>query len=223
LAPFDWGTRIDAVRFRDRAHAGRRLAEALADRGLPEPIVLGLPRGGVPVAAEVAARLGAPLDVLVARKIGAPGHKEYGIGAIAEGGPVVSDQAALRALRLDEAAFEGLVEAERAELRRRVEHYRSGRPMVAVEARHVVLVDDGLATGVTAEAALLALRRWDPASITLAAPVCARATADRLRAIADAVVFVQCPDDFHAVGLWYDRFDQTTDAEVVALLDAAGG
>jgi predicted phosphoribosyltransferase len=221
LAPVRWRSRIDVVRYRDRPDAGRQLAEALVDRAIPEPVVLGLPRGGVPVAAEVAARLAAPLDVLVARKVGAPGHTEYGIGAIAEGGPVVADEVALRALRLDDAAFAHLVDAERAELHRRVERYRAGRPMVDVTERHVVLVDDGLATGVTAEAALLALRGHQPASITLAAPVCASATAERLGAIADAVVCVQCPDDFYAVGVWYDRFDQTTDAEVVALLDAA--
>ena len=150
-------------RFRDRADGGAELAERLpAD--LHDPLVLALPRGGVPVAREVADRLGAPLDVLVARKIGAPGQLELGIGAIAEGGAVVASDL-VRTLRLSEADFQRLVERERVELDRRVERYRGGRPLPPVHDRDVVLVDDGLATGVTAEAALrAAARRAAPAA-----------------------------------------------------------
>lgn len=208
--------------FPDRTEAGRQLAELVAGRGLADPVVLALPRGGVPVGFEVARRLGAPLDVLVARKVGAPRQPELGIGAIAEGGTIVVDHAALASLGVSKAAYDELAEAQRDELERRVRRYRGDRPPVPVTGRDVVLVDDGLATGVTAEAALHDLRRRSPRSIVLAVPVCAAETAARLGNIADDVVYVEAPEPFVAVGRWYDRFDQTTDDEVVALLDRAG-
>jgi predicted phosphoribosyltransferase len=204
-------------RFRDRADAGRQLADRLPT-DLIDPIVLALPRGGVPVGKAVAARLGAPLDVLVARKIGAPGHEELGIGAIAEGGAMVGSEL-VRALRLSADEFEALAERERGELARRVERYRGDRARPAVHARDVVLVDDGLATGVTAEAALLAVRAEGPRRLVLAIPVCSPDTARRLVPPADEVVCVLAPRDLVAVGLWYDDFTQTTDAEVLELLD----
>jgi putative phosphoribosyl transferase len=213
------------ARLRDRRDAGERLGDRLiATLSLTgeRTVVLALPRGGVPVASEVARRLRAPLDVFVARKIGAPGHPEAGIGAIAEGhDDVVVDERAVRALRLSPEDLATLVEAERRELRRRVDQYRQGRPMPDVARRDVVLVDDGLATGVTAEAALRALRAQDPASLVLAVPACAPDTAERLRSVADHVVCVLAPRHFHAVGLWYETFDQTTDEEVLGLLEAA--
>jgi putative phosphoribosyl transferase len=207
--------------FRDRAEAGRRLAERLGDLALRSPVVLALPRGGVPVGAEVAAALGAPLEVLVARKVGAPGQEELGIGAVAEGldEPVVTDAADQLGVGRDE--LRGLAERARAELQRRVALYRGGRPLPALAGRDAVVVDDGLATGATAEAALRAVRRHGPGRTVLAAPVCARDTAARLAALADDVVCVEAPPRFRAVGDWYDRFDQTTDDEVLALLAAA--
>jgi putative phosphoribosyl transferase len=206
------------MRFRDRAEAGARLAEAVRERRLTDPLVLGLPRGGIPVAFAVAAILHAPLDVFVARKIGAPGDPELGIGAIAEGDVIVADPLAVQILGISSATFDELAERERRELQRRVERYRGSRPMAAVTGRTVVLVDDGLATGVTAEAALRALREQDPTSLVLASPACADDTVERLSALADDVVCVLRRADFYAVGQWYERFDQTTDDEVVELL-----
>lgn len=208
--------------FRDRADAGRRLVERLEAMALQSPVVLALPRGGVPVAAEVAAALGAPLEVFVARKVGAPGHEELGIGAIAEGldEPVVNDTA--HRLGVSRTELLALAERARQELQRRVRLYRGERPLPELTGRDVLLVDDGLATGVTAEAALRALRHRQPGRLILAVPVCARETADRLAVVADDVVCVQAPPRFHAVGQWYERFDQTTDDEVLDLLAAAG-
>lgn len=208
------------MRFRDRADAGRALATLLADRHLPDPVVLALPRGGVPVAAEVANALGAPLDVLVARKVGAPHQPEYGIGAVAEGGASVRDVRALKRLGMSDAEFDALVARETEEIERRVARYRGGRPLPELRDRDVVLVDDGLATGVTAEAAAGAVRAHQPRLALLAVPACAPDSAARLRTVIDDVVCAIEPRSFHAVAQWYDVFDQTTDDEVVALLDA---
>jgi putative phosphoribosyl transferase len=211
-------------RFKNRADAGRRLSDRLHETLGPtaSTVVLALPRGGVPVGFEVARRLGAPLEVFVARKVGAPGHPEYGIGAIAEGDEtVVVDRRAVEALGITAEELSRLVAAEREELERRVDRYRRGRPLPEIAGRNVVLVDDGLATGVTAEAALRALRARKPATLVLAVPACAPEAAGRLRGVADAVVCVLEPRHFHAVGQWYERFDQTTDDEVLDLLDAA--
>jgi putative phosphoribosyl transferase len=225
------GARTEARRFRDRREAGRVLAERLADHleRLERPerlVVLALPRGGVPVADEVAGRLDAPLDVFVARKIGAPGHEELGIGAIAEGSDHVVLTALARELHLGPGTFPTLVRRETGELLRRVERYRNGRPPlpgVGVRGNDVVLVDDGLATGVTAEAALRSLRQQAPRRLVLAVPVCAAETRRRLvdEGLADAVFCAVSSDHMVAVGAWYDDFTQTTDDEVVELLARA--
>jgi putative phosphoribosyl transferase len=208
------------VRFRDRSDAGRQLADRLLEFDLDDPVVLGLPRGGVPVAVEIGARLGAPVDVFVARKIGAPGHQELGVGAVAEGDdePVVSDTA--WRLGLNQAKMRELADEARLELHRRVGVYRGGRTLPELAGRDVILVDDGVATGVTAEAALRALRVQRPRTLILAVPTCARGAAERLAVIADEVVCVLIPRDFVSVGQWYDAFEQTTDAEVTALVMA---
>ena len=213
------------IPFRDRADAGRRLAERLITEvpDLADPVVLALPRGGVPVAYEVATRLGAPLEVVVARKVGAPRQPELGIGAIAEGGGEVTDAATMRVFGIDLDRFDELAEAERVELQRRVRQYRGDRALPSLRDHDVVLVDDGLATGVTAEAAIASVRRLGPRRLVLAAPVCARDTVTRLTPMVDRVVCVEQPLRFVAVGQWYDDFDQTSDAAVVDLLGRARG
>ncbi|MGV9944266.1 phosphoribosyltransferase [Streptomyces sp. NPDC003401] len=210
------------MRFQDRRHAGRELAARLlerpADSALVDPLVLALPRGGVPVAAEVARALGAPLDVLVARKIGVPGHPETGIGAIVGDDPPLFDRRSVAMLGLSEDGLRPDVTRERAELRRRERRYRGDRPAPRVEGRTVVVVDDGLATGVTARAALRHLRRRGPARLVLAVPVGAPESAAAMRAEADDVVCLHQPPDFRAVGLWYADFEQVGDEEVTRIL-----
>jgi putative phosphoribosyl transferase len=207
-------------RFHDRAEAGGRLADELARRGESAPggVVVGLPRGGVVVAASVAAQLGLPLDVVVVRKVGAPQQPELGIGAVAEGGVEVVARQRARDCGVDDEHFAQLAAAERARVEARVALYRQDRPRVALAGRDVIVVDDGFATGVTAQAAIEALRREQPARLVLAVPVAPPDVADIVGPAADAVVAVLTPSSFRAVGEFYDRFDQTTDAEVIALL-----
>lgn len=204
--------REDTMRLADRRDAGRRLAPQVAALDLHDPLVLGLPRGGVIVAAPVAAALPAPLEVFVARKVGLPEQPELGIGAIAEGlaDPVIHPGAP----DLGERTWQQLTTATRAELERRVAHYRSGRALPPLEDADVVLVDDGLATGITAEAALRALHAHAPRRLVLAVPVCAPATADRLEPLVDDLLCLLTPSHFGSVGRWYDDYRQTTDDEV---------
>ncbi len=207
--------------FRNRREAGRRLAAALGDYQQDKPLVLGLPRGGVPVAFEVARALDAPLDVWVVRKLVTPGHPELGMGAIAEGGGSVTDPLAGPVLGISTDSFEAIVELERDELERRSIRFRSGRPLPDVRGRTVIVVDDGVATGGTARAALRAIRARGPARLILAVPVGPR---DRLAAIADEVDDVVClvqVRDLLAVGGWYEDFSQTPDDEVIDLLRRA--
>ena len=209
--------------FRDRRHAGRVLAQALSSRyaGREDVIVLALPRGGVPVGFEVAAALQAPLDVLVVRKLGVPGHEEYAMGAIASGGVRVLNDEIVRSLGLPEAAVEAVVRAEQAELERRERLYRDARPPPAVRGRTVIVIDDGLATGSTMRAAVAALRLQQPARIVVAVPTAAADTCELLRREADEVVCPSTPEPYRAVGLWYEDFAQTSDADVRELLTLA--
>jgi putative phosphoribosyl transferase len=206
-------------RFKDRRQAGEELAEALVDRaGTPDLIVLALPRGGVPVAAEVADRLGAPLDVLVVRKLGLPGHEELAMGAVASGGIVVRNDDVLRSSGIDRATVEQVVHHELAEVARREHTYRGDRPHPDLEGRVVVLVDDGLATGATMRAAVAAVRSVHARAVVVAVPVGAPEVCHELERLADDVVCLLQPHDLWAVGRWYDDFDQTSDDEVVELL-----
>ncbi|MGW2645868.1 phosphoribosyltransferase [Streptomyces sp. NPDC001393] len=210
------------MRFHDRVHAGRELAERLRIRqeagALTHPVVLALPRGGVTVAREVARALEAPLDVLVARKIGAPFQEELGVGALAGDDPPLFDKRTLDELGLTEEALDDVVERERAELHRREQRYREGRPPPELRDRTVILVDDGVATGATARAALRWLRRQSPERLVLAVPVCSPQAADLLRGEADEVLCLQRPTVFLAVGEWYENFEQLTDDDVLAAL-----
>lgn len=213
------------TRFKDRRDAGRRLADQLANSNtaLHNPLTLGLPRGGIPVAAEIAHQLSAPLDVFVAHKIGAPGREELGIGAAAEGDDdIVTTDIATR-LGIDDTRLRALAEHTRREIDRRVHLYRGNRPLPQVDRRVVVLVDDGLATGVTAEAALNAIRQHNPHRLVLAVPVAARESITRLAQYADDIVCAVVPEHFFAVGEWYDDFDQITDDEVKELLNRRSG
>jgi putative phosphoribosyl transferase len=209
------------MQFRDRKHAGEALAKRLEHyRDDQNVVVLALPRGGVPVAFEVARVLDAPLDVFIVRKLGVPGHEEYAMGAIASGGVRVMNPEALRLL-IPESAVEAVAAREQLELERREQLYRGDRPPLALGDRTVILVDDGLATGSTMRAAATAVKQHKPRRVVVAVPVAAGETCDEFRAEVDEVICAVTPERFRAVGLWYENFAQTTDDEVHALLDAA--
>ena len=210
----------ESARFGDRHAAGRVLGQRLRLLGLRDAVVLGLARGGVPVAYEVAAALGVPLDVHVVRKLEAPGDPQPAIGAIAEGGSCVVNRQVLRELQISAERLERAMATARAELRARTELYRAGVPTLPIHGREIILVDDWLATGATARAAVRGLRARDVAKIILAAPVGAAAAVESLRFEADAVICLQQPDPMLAVGAWFDEFDPVPDSEVRALLTA---
>lgn len=209
--------------FVDRRAAGRELAAHLAAyAGRDDVVVLGLPRGGVPVAYEVARALGAPLDALVVRKLGVPGHEELAMGAIASGGVRVRNEQVIASTGLDDELIDAVAERERAELERREAAYRDDRDPVDVAGRTVVVVDDGLATGATMRAAVVALRERAATTIVVAVPIAAAAVCAELGDVVDQVVCVRTPDPFVAIGLWYRDFAPTGDDEVRGLLgDAA--
>jgi putative phosphoribosyl transferase len=209
-----------SVRFRDRSDAGVQLAAQLGRyAGRPDTLVLALPRGGVPVAYEIARALGARLDVFLVRKLGLPGHEEFAIGAIASGGVRVLNEETLRDYAISGDQVEALVAAEELELERRERQYRGDRPFPSVEGRTVILVDDGLATGSTMRAAIAALRQERPERIVVAVPVAPPETCSELRRIVEEILCLMTPDPFYAVGLWYEDFSQTTDEEVREYLE----
>jgi putative phosphoribosyl transferase len=209
--------------FADRREAGRQLAVALAHLDLPDPVVLALPRGGVPVGFEVAEVMNAPLDLVFVRKIGAPNHPELGCGAVVDGADpqVVLNQDVVDQLAVPDAWLKAQTERELQEIARRRELYAKGRPPEPLKGRTAVVVDDGVATGGTAIAALRGLKKTGAAKVVLAVPVAPPQVLDRLRRHADEVAYLAAPDPFYAVGLFYENFAQTSDEEVVDLLERA--
>lgn len=208
-------------RFHDRIDAGRVLARRLSSyAGRSDLVVLGLPRGGVPVAFEVARALGARFDVFLVRKLGLPGHEELAMGAIASGGIRLLNEDVIDAYYVSDAQIAAVTESEERELERRERLYRDDRPFPLLRDQTVILIDDGLATGATMRVAILALREESPARIVVAVPVAAPETCDELRMLVDDIVCAETPSPFYAVGLWYEDFTQTTDDEVHELLNA---
>jgi predicted phosphoribosyltransferase len=208
--------------YSDRRHAGAELAVRLEHlKGRNDVVVLALPRGGVPVAYEVARAVGAPLDVFLVRKLGLPGHRELAMGAIASGGVRVLNEEVVNWYRIPEAAIDAVAQEEQVELQRREREYRAGKPAATLQGRTVVLVDDGLATGASMKAAVEAVRRHGPARIIVAVPVGSPETCREFADIADEIVCPRTPKYFSAVGQWYRDFSQTTDQEVRQLLHEA--
>ena len=205
--------------FQDRHDAGRQLAHKLSEyANRPDAIVLGLPRGGVPVAYEVAIELRLPLDVFIVRKLGVPGHEELAMGAIASSDVSVINQGVIQELGISRAQIDAVMQREREELQRRERAYRGDRPPLQVEGKHAILVDDGLATGASMYAAVLALRQRNPVSIIVAVPTAAPETCAAFEKAVEAIVCAHTPQPFLGVGMWYADFSQTTDEEVRELL-----
>jgi len=207
-----------AAIFQNRIEAGRRLADAMGRFSDDNTVVLGLPRGGVPVARQVAEVIGSPLDVLAVRKLGGPRHPEFAVGAIGESGVRLVDDSAVRATRLGEVELEVVEEDARVELARRLTLYRGGRPALDLAGKRAVIVDDGVATGASATVACRVARRLGAGEIVLAVPVAPHGWERTLRDEADVLVAVATPRDFWAVGRWYADFEQTTDDEVIEAL-----
>ena len=210
------------IPFPDRVQAGEALAARLADDGnWQDALVLALPRGGVPVAFEVAQRLGLELDILVVRKLGVPGNPELAMGAIASGGVRVMNDDIVHYIHISKAEIDGTVAQETHELLRRERAYRGDRPRPAIEGRAVILVDDGLATGATMRAAVQAVRKMSAGSVTVAVPVAAPDSVALLEPLAERIVCLYLPHDLYAIGRWYQNFDQTSDRQVMELLQRA--
>ncbi len=206
-------------KFIDRQQAGRILAEKLKEyANQPNVIALALPRGGVPVAYEIATALSIPLDVFIVRKLGVPEHEELAMGAIASGGTVFVNESIIRELSLKKSSIDVVIQSEQDELARREHVYRGDRPFPDLLGKKVILIDDGIATGATMQAAIIALRKHKPANIIIAVPVAARTTCEAMESQVDRLVCPLQPINFYAVGLWYEHFSQTTDDEVIKLL-----
>ena len=213
---------MNTIPYKDRFDAGRRLASMLsAYAQRPDLVVLALPRGGVPVGFEVAMALGAPLDVFVVRKLGVPGHEELAMGAIASGGVRVVDRNVMQLADVGEAELQSVTAIEQRELERRERQYRGDRAFPDLRTKVVILTDDGLATGSTMRAAVAALRQEGPSKVVVAVPVAAPDVCESFRSVADEIVCAATPTPFHAVGLWYEDFTQTSDDEVRDLLERA--
>lgn len=209
-------------RFKNRLHAGQLLAAQLdAYTHRPDVVVLGLPRGGVPVAHAVAEALGVPLDIMLVRKLGVPGYEEYAMGAIAGNGQRVINPDAVSMLHISEQVIDAVARREWREIQRREKLYRGERAALPLQGRTVILIDDGLATGSTMQAAVQAVRSAHPARVIIAVPVAASETCEKLRAEVDELICLYTPENFRAVGVWYDDFAQTTDDEVIDLLQQA--
>ncbi|KYC40781.1 phosphoribosyl transferase [Scytonema hofmannii PCC 7110] len=210
------------MRFKDRTQAGQFLAKELAAyANRPDTLVLGIPRGGVPVAFEIAKTLNTPLDIFVVRKLGVPDQRELAMGAIASGGVRVLNEDIVRSLHISEVEIDQVTEKEQQELERREHLYRGDRPFPQLHEQTVILVDDGLATGATMRASVVALQKYKPAKTVIAVPVSALETRDEFAAKVDEIICGLTPSPFYSVGLWYEDFPQTTDEEVRNLLDRA--
>lgn len=208
--------------FADRTEAGKMLGEALSDyAGKTDVLVLGLPRGGVPIAYEVAKALAAPVDLWLVRKLGVPGQEELAMGAMAGKDTRVLNQEIINLLNIDQASLNATIAREQAELERRNSLYRQGRPPPDIQGKTIILVDDGLATGATMRAAIVSLRHTGAARIIVAVPVGAASAGEKIRKEADEVVCLYTPEPFYGVGQWYDDFSQTTDEEVLTILERA--
>ncbi len=212
----------ELIRFKNRIQAGQQLAEQLADyNGRTDTIVLALPRGGVPVGYAIAKALELPLDILLVRKLGVPGHEEYAMGAIASGGLYVLQSEVLNMLGIPMSVVETAAQRETKEIERREKLYRAGRPVPQLDGHAVILVDDGLATGSSMLAAVNVMRQAKPARVVVAVPVASPEACQALRSEVDEIICLSTPDPFYAVGLWYEDFSQTTDQEVTGLLTQA--
>lgn len=204
--------------FQNRKEAGKKLAVQLLKYREENPVILAMPRGGVPIGYEIAEILHAPLLPVVVRKIGLSSNKEFGIGAIAEGGVKVLDTTTIGVIAVDEQELEDTIELEEKELKRRVEIYRGSQPLPDLKDKTAILVDDGMATGITAKAAIQSVKKLNPQKIVLASPVCALDTVEGLKSLVDEVICLATPLEFSAVGFWYRDFQQLSDDEVISLL-----
>lgn len=204
--------------FEDRQDAGRQLASKLKTYKNKQLIVLALPRGGVPVGFEIARTLAVPLDVLIVRKIGSPANPEFGIGAVAEGGVRVLDWTVIKQLGISENELDGIIKREEEELKRRVKIYRNDKPLPLFKNKTVIIVDDGLATGVTARAGIIAVKKQKPKQIIFVSPVCARDAARKIKHLVKKIICVLVPVSLSAIGSWYRNFEQITDEKVIELL-----
>ncbi|WP_058534007.1 phosphoribosyltransferase [Legionella saoudiensis] len=209
------------MNYANRLQAGQVLADLLHDYAVKEnTIILALPRGGVPVAYEMAIKLRLPMDIFIVRKLGVPGHEEYAMGAIASGGIVVFNEEVVNGLYIKSAAIDEVLQNEEHELTRREKVYRGNRPPVQLAGKTVILVDDGIATGYTMRAAIAALKQKKPAELIVAVPVAARSTCVEMAGLVNKVICPLQPVNFYAVGLWYDDFSQTSDEEVMHFMSA---